>query len=48
MLLRLLTVNVVTRATASLFVVSTIDRKQRRVFPVILREPSVEGFKWTV
>ena len=38
----------VTRATASLFVVSTIVRKGKRVSLLILHEPCGEGFKWRV
>ena len=40
--------SVVTRATASLFVVSTIVRKGKRVSLLILHEPCGEGFKWRV
>ena len=42
----MLAVNVVTRATASLFVVSTNVRKVRRLSLLILHELCVEGFKW--
>ena len=41
-----LAVSVVTRATASLFVVSTNIRKRSSVSLLNLHEPCVKGFKW--
>ena len=38
---------VVTRATASFFVVSTSVRKERSVSLLILHEPCGEGFLWS-
>lgn len=41
-------VSVVNRSTASLFLVSTIVRKERRVSPLLLCEPCDEVFRWMV
>ena len=44
----MLAVSVETRATYRFFVVSTIIRKVRRVYFVILSEPGGEDFNWSV